>query len=103
MGASHHGGHPEPPNPELDALMKRFMQQAEGRAAREYPGGRIAADDDGALACAIAADHAHGRVRIDFGKMIAWLSVTPEEAVGLAQMLIKQARAVSKVPLVVEI
>lgn len=103
MGASHHGGYPPQPNPELDALMKRFVEQVEGRAKREYPEGRIAADDDGALACAIGGDHAHGRVRIDFGKLIAWFSLTPEEAVGLAQLLVKQARAVSKVPLVVEI
>lgn len=91
MGASHHGGESKP-NPELDALMKRFVEQVKGRAKREYPEGRIAADDEGALACAIAADRVHGRVRIDFGKPVAWFSVTPQEAVALAELLIAKAR-----------
>lgn len=94
MGASHHG-YPKPPNPELDALMKRFLDQVEGTAKRVYPAGRVAADDEGVLACAIATDHAHGRVRIDFGKPITWFSLMPDEAAQLAQMLIRKARELS--------
>lgn len=102
MGASHHGHQPSK-NPELDSLMKRFIQQVEGRAGREYPGGRIGPDDEGSLACAIAADKAHGRVRLDFGKLIAWFSVTPEEAVALAELLIAKAREATDRPLVVTV
>jgi hypothetical protein len=102
MGASHHGQSPKS-NPELDALMRRFIQQVEGRAPREYPAGRVGPDDEGALACAIAADKQHGRVRLDFGKLIAWFSVTPEEAVQLAELLIAKAREATDRPITVNV
>ena len=102
MGASHHGTDGRS-NPEMDALLKRFVDQVDGRAKREYPAGRVAADDEGVLACAIAADRAHGRVRLDFGKPVAWFSVTAEEAVALAELLIRKAREVATEPLGVDL
>lgn len=102
MGANHHGGQ-QPPNPELDALMKRFVEQAEGRAKREYPAGRLGAADDGALAMAVTGDREKGVIVVDFGKPVVWFGLTPESAVGLARLLVQKAREVSREPLEVVI
>lgn len=103
MGAAHHGGGEHRSNPELEALMKRFIEQAEGRAKREYTRGRIGADDEGSLAMAVSHDPAKGIVRLDFGKEISWLGMPPEQAVGLAKLLIQHARQVATSPLTIEI
>lgn len=103
MGAAHHGSEQARPNPALDALMKRFLDQTEGRAKRAYSEGRVGADDDGDLAMAVGHDIGARIVRVDFGKPVTWLGMPPEQAVGLAKLLIQHARAVSSKPLVVEI
>lgn len=97
MGFAHHGSGEE------SELMKRFIEQAEGRAKRAYSEGRINADDDGDLSCAITTDHAHGKIIMDFGKSVTWLAMTPKDAFAWAQELIKRAREISKEPLVLEI
>lgn len=102
MAASHHGGAHDR-DPAQDALMKRFLEQCERRAKREYPQGRVGATDDGALALAVTADKPHGIVRIDFGKPVEWLGLPPNEAVALAQLLIRKARETATEPLVVEV
>ena len=102
MGTSHHGG-ANPPNPELEALMKRFIEQTEGRARREYTRGRLGADDDGTLAMAVRADPATGTVVIDFGKPVEWIGLSPQDVAGLVRLLIGKAREVAKEPFTVEL
>lgn len=97
MGAAHHGGRDE------QEMMRRLMDQLEGRAKRNYSEGRVGATDEGDLAIAVAADPAKGIVIIDFGKNLSWLGMGPEQAVHLAKMLIEKARAVSKEPLTVSL
>ena len=104
MGMSHHGdGQPRQQNPELDSLMKRFIEQVEGRAKREYMDGRLAPDDEGSLAVAVAADQRHGVVRIDFGKPVPWVALRPHEVVAFVKMLMEKAREVSREPLVFQL
>lgn len=93
MSVSHHGNKPE--------LIQRFLDQVEGRAKREFPQGRLAGEDDGALVFAVAADPEHEKVIVDFGKRVEWIGMGPREAVELARMLIQKARQVSKQPLVI--
>lgn len=57
-----------------------------------YPRGRYTRDDEGELAIAIAADPRTRKIRIEFGKPIAWLALDPEHAEALAQMLVQKAR-----------
>ncbi len=83
----------------IESMIKRYEQQGSGNAPREYPSGRVSPDDDGALAFAIGSDPETGIVRIDFNKHVSWLGMEPQQAVELAQMLIKHARAVSKEPI----
>lgn len=84
-------------------IWRRFLEQVEGRAQRAYSDGRLGADDDGDLAMAIGADQARRVVIIDYGKLIQWVGMPPEQAVRMAEMLIEKALAVSDKPLVVNV
>lgn len=76
---SHHSSEP---NNALSDAMRRLMG--------EYPNGRLNAQDAGALAFAVGVEE--GRVVLRFPKPVAWLGMTGDEAIGLAQVLIKHAR-----------
>ncbi|TWT63173.1 hypothetical protein [Rubinisphaera italica] len=78
---------------------ERLYKQKNRTAQRAWPEGRIGASDDGELAFAIGAHPEKELVCIDFGKPVTWTALSPQQAVELAQCLIKQARAVSSVPL----
>lgn len=80
---SHHGND----DPERRAVLSEAMKQLMG----EYPKGRLNANDSGALAMAVGVEN--GKVRLDFPKPVAWVAFTPDEAMGLAEMLVKHARA----------
>jgi len=85
---AHHG-----PNP-LDAL-------AGLGATGKFPEGHLTKDDEGEIKVAIRSKE--GKVVIDFGTPTAWIGFTPEQAVEVAQDLIKHARAVSTKPLTVNL
>ena len=86
---SHHGSGPFDPKPMSD-LMKRVFG--------EYPDGRLNTSDEGAVAMIVGAND--GRVVLQFPKPVAWLGLTPDEAIGLAELLVKRARECgSKKPL----
>ncbi len=83
MGASHH-------NPEEQGFLKRFLSQTDGTAKREYPKGRLGADDEGAVAFMVAADPNTKRILIDFGKPVHSLGMTAHEANGLVNLLLQK-------------
>lgn len=93
---AHHGD-------EENAFRRRFLEQLEGRAQRAYSQGRLGADDDGDLAMAIGADPAKKIVVIDYGKLIQWVGMPPEQAVKMAEMLIEKALTVADKPLAINI
>lgn len=95
---------PLPTDPaDRDKIAKRLRAQIDGTAKREYPEGRAGPGDEGALALAVAADHTYKLVRVVFGKPVTGLGLPPKDAVALAQILVKKARAVSTEPLVVDL
>lgn len=59
-------------------------------ATGEYPDGKLNEADEGAAIMAIG--HGKGRVIVDFGQPVAWVGLSPQEAVTMAQYLINQAR-----------
>jgi hypothetical protein len=61
-------------------------------ATRRWPHGRLGPDDQGEIKVAIAADLDNGRVQIEFGKPVAWLSLTPADALALAGKLVEKAQ-----------
>lgn len=93
--ASHHGENSD------SELRKLFEQQREGVRQRAWPNGRLSASDDGETAIMIAADAAKGAVVMCFPKPMEWIAMKPEQAVLIAQNLIKQARAIKPVTVVI--
>lgn len=86
-------------NEKVDELAKRFDDERAGTAQREYPDGRISADDDGSLTFKIGADPDKDVVVIEYSKPTAWVGMHPQQAIELAQALIKHARSIAKEPL----
>ncbi len=78
MGMSHHGdGRSER---ELAELRKRFLGQLDQTARREYPSGRMGAEDDGALCYVMTTDAKHGTIIMRFGKPVEWIGMGIAEA-----------------------
>lgn len=60
-------------------------------ATGKYPNGKLDEHDEGEIKIAIAADPANRCVRIDFGKPVAFIGFTPEQAREIADMLTEKA------------
>lgn len=57
---------------------------------QQYPDGKLNAEDEGALAIAIGVEQ--GLVRVDFAKPVGWFAMPADQAVEIAQSLLKHAR-----------
>ena len=91
IDVSHHSS---TPNPAMSAAMKQIFG--------EHPNGRLNADDAGALPLVITTEN--GVVKMEFPKPVAWIGFTGDQAMEIAQTLIKHARKVGvKNPLVLRI
>jgi len=62
-------------------------------ATGTFSHGKVQDDDQGDLRMAVAYDKVNGIVRLDFGKQVAWLGLTPESAIDLGRVLMKHAGA----------
>lgn len=101
MSAAHHGDEEELRR--QSELMEIFRRQGERPIRREYPEGRIGADDEGQLAFLVGADPNTNLVRLEFNKPVKWMAMSAQDAVKLAEMLISKAKQVAVEPLVVAI
>ena len=72
MSMNHHGAFPHPsedrrPDGLISELMQKFDKQVKGTKQREFPKGRVGADDDGELVYIVGSDaeqrNRQGRVR----------------------------------------
>jgi hypothetical protein len=79
---SHHGHNP----PDV----QQALSDAMGRIFGEHPNGKMNADDAGALAFAVGVEA--GRVVLRFPKPVAWMGMTGDEALELAQLLLRHAK-----------
>ncbi len=52
--------------------------------------------DEGQLKLALAADHGNRIVRLDFGKNVTWLGLTPDDARNLCALLMVKAEEIEK-------
>lgn len=85
--------------------IEELMQSTLGPTGK-FPDGRVSKIDEGEIKFGIASHS--GKVFMDFGKPVHSLGMTPQQAMDLAQMLIKKARdanivGASKEPLTIEI
>lgn len=85
MSVPHHGEQPE--------LIKRFMEQATGTAKRQYPSGRMGAEDDGDLTYAMANDDRHKTIVIRFAKPVQWIGLDLKSAEELRDQLTERILA----------
>jgi hypothetical protein len=79
---SHHGN----TDPEHEAAMRSAMRRLFG----EFPDGKLNPDDAGAIAMSVCVEDK--RVVLRFPKPVAWIGLTGDDAMGLAQLLITHAR-----------
>lgn len=75
------------PAENIEKSLREEMKKLMG----EYPHGRLNKDDAGAVAMAVGVES--GKVILRFPKPIAWVGFTGDDAMELAQVLIKHARA----------
>ena len=80
MGVNHH-------HSDESSNLDRFIDQLMGKEQREYPAGRMGADDDGALSYAIASDDRYQTIVIRFGKPVEWIGLGLADAVALRDNL----------------
>lgn len=88
---SHHS--PEPfDHPERRDFMRKLMDTTSFRGAiGSHPHGKLTKSDEGSLQFAIGGKD--GKVVIDFGSPVAWIGMTPQQAMDLAASIMKRARA----------
>lgn len=76
-----------------DSRAIRHLGAPEGSGGTgAYPDGQVAADDEGQLSFAFAADPRTGTVYVDFGEPVAWIGFTPDEAEAIGAKLVEMAR-----------
>ena len=108
---SHHGRDPlNDPNDHRRRLYELLaeaaatgdaLKDAQATLQGEYPDGKLNALDEGALA--VMVGHENGKVVMQFHHPVRWIGFTPQQAVEIAQDMIKQARAIATEPLTVKI
>jgi hypothetical protein len=86
--------HYSDPNLVPDGFINRLTEQL--GATGRYPEGKLNEHDEGEIAFAVAADPKHKKVLIDFGKPVAFLGMTGEQAKQLGQMLIDKAAQIDR-------
>lgn len=79
MSTSHHGNN--------DENARRFMEQVTGTSRREYPAGRMGADDDGALAYAMATNDKTRTIIMRFPSPTEWIGLDVQAATELRDEL----------------
>lgn len=52
-----------------------------------YPAGKLSKDDEGEFRLAITADKSEGIIRVEFGKKISWLAMTPKDCRKIVEVL----------------
>lgn len=70
----------------LSGELKKLNTEIEG----EFPDGKLNESDEGATTVGICLES--GIVKIVFGKPIAWVGFSPDQAIELAMRLIKHAK-----------
>lgn len=73
---------------------KRIRLPTRCSMSDQYPRGQLTPDDEGVLQ--IRVFEYNGEIVIDYGKMISWIGMGPEQAEQFGQMIIDKAREVKR-------
>lgn len=90
---AHHGSE-QPESSELRQSMELAAQQQQLGATGETPLGRVDETDEGEILMGVSHDPNKLKVFLNFGKPVAWMGMTPEQARELGQSLIHESMAV---------
>lgn len=74
---------------EKEALLKQHLNDNLG-ATGKYPEGKLRDRDEGEIAFAVGAEQ--GKVVLNFGKPVAWIGFTPEQAMEIARLIRNKAK-----------
>lgn len=93
---AHHGDDSEALDLMRKMMAEQFRQAAQAGnltlgATGQFPEGKLNDDDEGEIRIAIGATG--GKVVIDFGKPVAWLGFTTQQAREIAASLLEKADA----------
>ena len=84
-----------------DAFLTDTLRKAQERLTERYPEGKMTEQDEGAIHFAIGTKE--GKVVIQFASSVAWIGMPPEQAMEMAQLLIKHARSISNTPFTLQV
>ena len=65
-------------------------------ATGEFPEGKLNQNDEGEIRFGVAADREHNKIILNFGKPVAWIGMSPGQAIALADLLRSKARFVGQ-------
>lgn len=74
--------------------MKDLARELELGATGHYPEGALNETDEGELKLAIGVED--GKVVLNFGKSVAWIGFTPQQALALAESIRQKAHRARK-------
>lgn len=94
---SHHGS--EPFDGEHEGIRKLLSEMKASTSnfrgpIGAYPDGMLTKHDEGSIQFAIGEKD--GKVVLDFGAPVAWIGVTPQQAMDIAATLMKRAREAAR-------
>jgi len=108
---AHHGQGRPPGFPEEDpGAIKKLMDavadaEADAKTAfgdtGRYPQGALSKDDEGELRFGVTTHN--GKVVLNFGKPVEWIGFDADQAIEIAQQLIKRAGEIKGVPMTLRI
>ena len=105
---AHHGPPPGPLGADLDKAADDKIRRASLEhlraqlgASGKFPEGKLVPHDEGEITLAVGTRD--GKVVMEFGQPTAWVGYTPQQAVQIAESLLKHARAISDEVLTMEI
>lgn len=78
---------------ERDALLKQHLNDNLGPTGK-YPEGKISERDEGEIAFAVGVEQ--GKIALNFGKPIAFIAFTPEQAMEIARLIRNKAKRLLK-------
>ena len=87
----------------IRSLLQKDGERLGLGATGAYPEGVVNDLDEGEIKFGITSDRKRQKVFLNFGKAIDMVGMNPEQAIAVAQSLIKHARAVASLPVRVEI
>lgn len=93
---AHHGSEPFDQQPDA---VKKLLSGLKASSANfrgpigDYPEGMLTPKDEGSIQFAIGDKD--GKVVLDFGAPIAWIGLTPQQAMDIAASLMSRARKVA--------